>query len=64
MTLAKPLTLSKVEISMVLAKPLEVKPEHELVLNFGYERNKDGTKKNAIPTVFYNERYIEVAIDR
>lgn len=44
----------------MLAKPPEVKPEHELVLNFGFERNLDGTKKNAIPTVFYNERYVEV----
>ncbi len=45
----------------MLAKPPEVKPEHELVINFGYERNKDGTKKNPIPTVFYNEKYVEVA---
>lgn len=45
----------------MLAKPPEVKPEHELVLNFGYERRSDGTKKSTVPTVFYNERYVEVA---
>jgi biopolymer transport protein ExbD len=45
----------------MLAKPPEVKPEHELVLNFGYERDRDGKKKNAVPTVFYNERYVEVS---
>jgi biopolymer transport protein ExbD len=45
----------------MLAKPPEVKPEHELVLNFGFERNPDGTKKNPIPSVFYNERYVEVS---
>lgn len=44
----------------MLAKPPEVKPEHELVLNFGFERDRDGNKKNSIPTVFYNERYVEV----
>ena len=44
----------------MLAKPPEVKPEHELVLNFGFERDKEGNKKNAVPTVFYNERYVEV----
>ncbi|MBS0205240.1 MAG: biopolymer transporter ExbD [Planctomycetes bacterium] len=44
----------------MLAKPPEVKPEHELVLNFGFERNEDGSKKNAIPTIFYNDRYVEV----
>lgn len=45
----------------MLAKPPEVKPEHELVLNFGYERDREGNKKSPIPTVFYNERYVEVA---
>jgi biopolymer transport protein ExbD len=45
----------------MLAKPPEVKPEHELVLNFGYERSKEGVKKSPIPTVFYNEKYVEVA---
>jgi biopolymer transport protein ExbD len=44
----------------MLAKPPEVKPEHELVLNFGYERDKNGVKKSSLPTVFYNERYVEV----
>jgi len=45
----------------ILAKPPEVKPEHELVLNFGFERKPDGTKKSPVPTVFYNDRYVEVA---
>ena len=45
----------------MLAKPPEVKPEHELVINFGYERDKAGNKKSPIPTVFYNEKYVEVA---
>jgi biopolymer transport protein ExbD len=45
----------------MLAKPPEVKPEHELVLNFGYERTKEGVKVNKVPTVFYNEKYVEVA---
>lgn len=44
----------------VLAKPPEVKPEHELVLNFGFKRKEDGTKIG-VPTVFYNERYVEVS---
>src|SRR5580698_6238582 len=44
----------------MLAKPPEVKPEHELVLNFGYERDLNGVRKNPVPTVFYNERYVEV----
>jgi len=45
----------------MLAKPPEVKPEHELVLNFGYERGVDGAKRSSVPYVFYNERYVEVA---
>lgn len=44
----------------VLAKPPEVKPEHELVLNFGFERTIDGVKKSRIPTIFYNGDYVEV----
>lgn len=44
----------------VLAKPPEVKPEHELVLNFGFARNPDGSRKSQIPTIFYNEKYVEV----
>ncbi len=44
----------------VLAKPPAVKPEHELVLNFGYQRDESGVRVNSIPEVFYNERYIEV----
>ena len=46
----------------MLAKPPEVKPEHELVLNFGYERDKKGVRTpNQAPTVFYNEKHVEVA---
>ena len=45
----------------MLAKPPEVKPEHELVINFGYERDANGVRKNPVPTVFYNEKYVEVA---
>ena len=44
----------------VLAKPPEVRPEHELVLNFGFERSIDGSRKSPVPTVFYNEKDIEV----
>lgn len=44
----------------MLARPPEVKPEHELVLNFGFKRDKDGTKIGS-PTIFYNERLVEVA---
>lgn len=43
-----------------LAKPPEIKPEHELVLNFGFERNTDGSKKSPIPSIFYNGQYVEV----
>ena len=44
----------------MLAKPPEVKPEHELVLNFGFKRDTDGKKLDPVPTIFYNERYVEV----
>jgi biopolymer transport protein ExbD len=44
----------------VLAKPPEVKPEHELVLNFGFERALDGTKKSLVPTIFYNGDFVQV----
>jgi biopolymer transport protein ExbD len=43
-----------------LAKPPVVKPEHELVLNFGYQRLSSGARASEIPEVFYNERYVEV----
>lgn len=45
----------------MLAKPPEVKPEHELVLNFGYERDKNGNRKYDRPVVFYNDRLVEVS---
>jgi biopolymer transport protein ExbD len=44
----------------VLAIPREVKPEHELVLNFGFQLDKHGHKINSVPTVFYNDRDFEV----
>jgi biopolymer transport protein ExbD len=44
----------------VLAKPPSVKPEHELVLNFGYHRDKAGDRLKSVPEIFYNERYVEV----
>ena len=43
-----------------LAKPPSVKPEHELVLNMGYQRDLSGKRKNSVPEIFYNERYVEV----
>ena len=43
-----------------LAKPPEVRPEHELVLNLGYKRNRDGSKVAGIPTVYFNDRDVEV----
>lgn len=43
-----------------LAKPPSVKPEHELVLNVGYERDQAGRRRNSVPEIFYNERYVEV----
>ncbi len=43
-----------------LAKPPEVRPEHELVLNFGYKRSRDGSKADDIPTVYFNDRDVEV----
>ena len=44
----------------ILAKPPEVKPEPELVLNLGFNRRIDGTIIHRTPTIFYNERNIEV----
>jgi biopolymer transport protein ExbD len=43
-----------------LAKPPVVKPEHELVLNFGYQRDNSGVRAKPYPEIFYNERYVEV----
>ena len=43
-----------------LAKPPVVKPEHELVLNFGYQRTATGERAKPFPEIFYNERYVEV----
>ena len=43
-----------------LAKPPEVKPEHELVLNFGYERDLQGSKLKSYPEIFYNEQFVQV----
>ena len=44
----------------MLAKPPDVKPEHELVLNFGYLRDNTGKRVEAVPKVFYNEKFVEV----
>jgi biopolymer transport protein ExbD len=44
----------------MLAKPPVVKPEHELVLNFGYQRTPSGARAKPYPEIFYNERYVEV----
>ncbi|WP_010586509.1 ExbD/TolR family protein [Schlesneria paludicola] len=44
-----------------LAKPPVVKPEHELVLNYGYQRDpQTGSRIKPFPEIFYNERYVEV----
>ena len=43
-----------------LAKPPVIKPEHELVLNFGYQRSVSGARQKPVPEIFYNERYVEV----
>jgi len=43
-----------------LAKPPTVKPEHELVLNMGYQRDTSGARMKSVPEIFYNERYVEV----
>ena len=45
----------------MLAKPPEVNPEHELVLDFGYERDGNGVRKNRIPRVFIHDTHVEVA---
>ncbi len=43
-----------------LAKPPVIKPEHELVLTFGYPRHASGERRQSRPEVFYNERYVDV----
>ncbi len=40
--------------------PADDSPQ-ELVLNFGFERDRDGTNKSAVPLVFFNELYVEVS---
>ena len=44
----------------MLARPPLVRPEHELVLKFGYERDKAGERLKSFPEVFYNDRTIQV----
>lgn len=44
----------------VLAKPPEVKRDDQLVLNVGFERDKDGNKLDPDPFVFWSERMIRV----
>jgi len=43
-----------------LAKPPTVRPEHELLLNYGYRRDANGSRVKSVPEIFYNERYLEV----
>jgi biopolymer transport protein ExbD len=43
----------------VLAKPPEVKPEHELVLNYGYRRSASGNRLDPSPKIFYNDQQVE-----
>jgi biopolymer transport protein ExbD len=43
-----------------LAKPPVVKPEHELVLHFGYQWHPSDGRRKSRPEVFYNERYVDV----
>jgi len=43
-----------------LAKPPEVKPEDELVLNIGFDRDKSGRKLSPQPIVFYAGQQIPV----
>lgn len=45
----------------VLAKVPEAKRESKLVVNVGFERNLDGTKKDKDPFVFYNGELFRVA---
>jgi biopolymer transport protein ExbD len=45
----------------VLAKVPEAKRETKLVINVGFERNSDGTKKDDEPFVFYNGELFRVA---
>lgn len=45
-----------------LARPAENKRDNELVLNFGYERNADGSRKGTgDPYIFYTDQKIPVA---
>ena len=45
-----------------LARPAKNKRDKELVLNFGYERNADGSRKGAgDPYIFYTDRNVRVA---
>ena len=45
----------------MLAKPPEVRPEHELVLNLGYKRGADGSRIDRAPTVVYNNRDVQIS---
>lgn len=46
----------------VLAKPPESRPEEELVLNYGFERNAKGEITNPTPVLFYNAE--DIPLDR
>ena len=45
----------------MLAKPPEIRPEHELVLNLGYKRGADGSTMDRTPTVVYNNRDVPIS---
>ena len=42
-----------------LARPPGIERERELALNFGYRRSGNGQRRDAIPTVFLNQRRVE-----
>lgn len=44
-----------------LAKPAEVKVEHELVVNIGFKRDKDGNRLDPLPFVFLPGEELRVA---
>ena len=44
----------------MLAKPPVIKPEHELVLNFGYPRLPSGARATSIPEIYYNQQYVDI----
>ena len=41
-----------------LARPPSVRPEHEFVINFGYERDEERNPIKPYPAIFYNEEFV------